>query len=149
MMKIFKIQNLVEAEHLADQLAQEFPNPTAASLGLLELFINAIEHGHLNIHHDKQKYIANGTWHHEIKNRLVLPENYNKFVHIKFSKTPRLIKIEIQDQGSGFEWNRYLSVNPKNIRQYHKRGIVISKMLSFDEMIYMGSGNHVVCRVHL
>lgn len=146
----FKIQTLQEAQSLASLLANECPNPRLAAVGISEILINAIEHGNLNIsYQEKTRLHASADWLNEIERRLTLPENRNKFVTIHFSKTPGHINIRISDEGHGFDWRMYQTLDTNRVFDNHGRGIIMARGLAFENMIYHGSGNDVECIIPL
>lgn len=147
---VFKIQNLEQAQSLAALLANECPNPSLAAVGINEILINAIEHGNLGITYNEKTQLANiDAWLKEINRRLALPENQHKYVTVKFSKSPTRIHIRIVDEGNGFNWNQYQSLDNKRVLHNHGRGIVMARNLSFESLIYHGNGNEVECIISL
>lgn len=147
---VFKIQNLEQAQSLAVLLANECPNPNLAAVGINEILINAIEHGNLGITYNEKTQLANiDAWLKEVNRRLLLPENQHKYVTVKFSKNPTHIHIRIVDEGNGFSWDQYQSLNNKRVLHNHGRGIVMARNLSFESLIYHGSGNDVECIIPL
>src|SRR5262245_50298466 len=101
----FRYRTLNEAKVLAAFLAEACPNFFLSNVGLCELFINAVEHGNLQIkHEEKAKLQADVDWLKEIERRLELPENKHKYVHVYFLRTKAAIEIRVVDQGTGFNW---------------------------------------------
>jgi hypothetical protein len=49
----------------------------------------------------------------------------------------------IKDQGDGFDFEKYLDMDPARAFDTHGRGIAMSRMLSFDSLDYRGCGNEV------
>lgn len=146
----FEIRSLEDTDFLATFLAQFFPDPERVVLGLSELIINALEHGNFGITYDEKTELnKQGTWRQEISRRQELPENKDKVVSILYQKTDKYIELTITDSGKGFDWKQYLEIAPERATDNHGRGIAISKMLSFDEMSYIGNGNQVYCKVLL
>lgn len=144
------LSTLRECRDMAVFIACYFPDPERVSLGILELLVNAVEHGNLGVSYEmKSKLIAKGNWEEEIKRRCALPQNKDKKVSVKYSKTDDVVELVIKDEGEGFDWSQYLELSPDRATDSHGRGIAMSKMLSFDEMEYLGCGNEVVCRVAL
>ena len=64
-----------------------------------------------------------------------------------YERTPSEIILTIRDEGQGFDWQRYLELDPARATDPHGRGIALSKMMSFDEVEYQGAGNVVCCKV--
>ena len=88
-------------------------------------------------------------WQEEVERRLALSENQNKFAYLSFEFIDSTIKVNIKDQGKGFDWKKYLEIASDRATDPHGRGIATSKMVSFNTMEYLGCGNEVVCSVAL
>lgn len=146
----FSIQTLQDAQTLAAFLANECPNPRLAAVGISEILINAIEHGNLNIsYQEKTKLHETASWLSEIDRRLGLPENKHKSVRVVFSRTPGHINIRITDEGTGFDWRQYQTLDTTRVFDNHGRGIIMAKSLAFENLIYHGIGNDVECIIPL
>lgn len=144
----FQCRTMGEAKQIAPMLAQLFPDPQRVVTGLSELLFNAIEHGNLGIsYQEKSDLLVNDSWLDEIERRLLLTENLDKYVSIRIKRDEAGISIMITDQGSGFDFKQYLDFDPERAAHSHGRGIALSRLLSFDELEYLGSGNRVKARV--
>lgn len=140
----FNFQTLEQAGDLATMLAKACPDAKRVVTGLSELMINAVEHGNLGVSYDEKGRInADGCWLEEIEKRQQLPENRDKWAEISFQQSESEITILIKDQGQGFDWSDYLELNPDRAFDNHGRGIAMAKMLSFDNLEYLGCGNEV------
>jgi anti-sigma regulatory factor (Ser/Thr protein kinase) len=147
---IFHFRTLEEAKNLAYFIANCFPDPEATIYGLNELLTNAIEHGNLGITYaEKTKLVMEGAWRDEVERRLNLPDNHNKLAYLSFEHMRNTIKVTIKDQGSGFDWKKYLDISSERITDPHGRGIAMSKMMSFTSVDFIGKGNEVVCKVEV
>jgi response regulator RpfG family c-di-GMP phosphodiesterase len=146
----FAIKTLFEAQSTANLIAAECPNPSLAVVGLTEMLINAIEHGNLGINYtEKTKLHEKEEWLSEITRRLTLPENKDKSVKVVFDKSASHINIRITDQGNGFNWRDYQTLDAKRVFDNHGRGIVMARSLTFESLIYHGNGNDVECIIPL
>lgn len=144
----FKFRTLDEARILAAHLAKSCPNPERIILGLSELFINAIEHGNLDITYDeKTRLITENKWLEEVEMRLTLTENKQKYVNVVFDRNNKDITIKITDQGDGFDWKEYINFSPERVFDNHGRGIASSNLISLDEIIYNERGNEVTAKI--
>jgi len=144
----FQFRKLEEAKNLSAFIANCFPDPQCAVLGLYELMLNAIEHGNLGISYDeKTSLVMEGKWHDEVLSRLELDEYKDLFATVVYEQIDGSIVVKIRDQGKGFDWEKYLEISPESAMDPHGRGIATSKMLSFDDLHYTGIGNEVVCTV--
>lgn len=140
----FKFQTIDEANDLAKVLANACAYPDKVVIGISELLINAVEHGNLDICYDeKSRLVANDGWKDEINKRLQSAEYKNKKVLVSFKREGNSNKILIEDEGRGFEWKKYLELDPHRAFDSHGRGIAMAKIMSVDEICYQGCGNTV------
>lgn len=140
----FEFSTINEAWGLAKMLSKATPDPERCVGGLVELMLNAVEHGNLGItYEEKSRLLTEHHWQDEIERRLSLPEHCHKRASISFRRLDTEVQFLIRDEGAGFQWNTYLEVSPERAFHVHGRGIAMSRMLSFDTLEYLGSGNQV------
>ena len=145
---VFELRTLEDVAPLATILSQVSAEPRAMALGLSELMVNAIEHGNLGIsYEDKTRLLEEGTWKEEVDHRLTLPENAGKTVRVEFLRGPHSTTVTISDQGDGFDWQKYLEMDPDRLLSAHGRGIAIAASAAFDEMSFIGNGSTVIITV--
>lgn len=143
----FTIQKLEEAEDLACFIANCFPNPDTALPGLASLLVNAVEHGSLEIgYEEKTKLLKQGKWRAEIDQREDMDEYVDRRVHVKLNKNDQEIEVRIVDEGPGFNWKKYLEIDPARALDTHGRGIAQANKISFDHLEYNEKGNEVLAR---
>ncbi len=141
----FSFRTLGEAESLAAFIANCFPNPQRVLTGLGALLINAVEHGNLGItYEEKTEMIAAGTWRAEVKRLQKLPQHQNKSAQVTIAKKEDGIYVVIEDEGAGFVWQDYITIDPARAGDNHGRGIAQAKSVSFDRLNYNEQGNKVV-----
>jgi len=146
----FKFRTLNDANRLSRWLANACPDPRNAILGLWELFINAVEHGNLGIDYDeKGRLLTNNTYTEEIDRRLGLPDYESKLVEVTFQRNADEIRIRIKDQGQGFDFDKFMELDPGRIFDNHGKGILMARMLYFHQLRYMGAGNEVEAMVRV
>ncbi len=146
----FQIRTVDESRDLATMLANACPDPNRSVVGLLELLLNAVEHGNLGItYEEKSRLREQGAWDEEIERRLRMPGYAERWVDVGFTRDDSAVEIHIKDQGEGFDWEKYLDFDPERAFDSHGRGIAMSRMMSFDEMAYQGRGNEVIVKVYL
>lgn len=146
----FRFRDLDEARLLANYLAKACPDPERVVQGLLELLVNAVEHGNLEISYaDKGALLLTGTWQEEVQRRLQMPEYRDKFVEVYFQRQQEALRFTIQDQGEGFAWENYLDFSPERAFDLHGRGIAMAGKMSFDHLEYQSNGNTVIATVSL
>jgi CheY-like chemotaxis protein/anti-sigma regulatory factor (Ser/Thr protein kinase) len=139
-----------EAREIGVFLSGLCPSPDMAVIGLVELLVNAIEHGNLGISYaDKTHLRQEGTWDHEVRRRLLLPENRAKRAEVAVVRAADELTFTIRDHGSGFDWRKYMEFDPERAFDPNGRGIAMAKQLSFYRLEYEGRGNVVVASVKL
>ena len=145
-----ELKTVEEARSTATFLASACPQPERVVTGLSELLLNGVEHGNLGITYDEKSELnGEGRWAEEVQRRLALPENADKVVNVEYKKRNGEIVIKICDQGKGFDWEPYLEMDTARAFHSHGRGIAMARMLSFDELNYLGKGNEVEAHIKL
>ncbi len=142
------VRTMTEAEDTACFLASCFPDPERVVAGLMELLVNAVEHGNLDItYEEKHRLLAENTWRNELDRRAVLPENKGKQVDVVYQHKEEGYLVQITDAGRGFDWKRYWHINPARATSSHGRGIARARLMAFDRLAYNESGNQVTLMV--
>ncbi len=135
---------------VAGILALLCPDPDRASIGLTELLLNAVEHGNLGIsYHEKKELMCQDAWEAEVKRRLARPEYLERIATVSFRRTPRSLEFRITDQGDGFDWEKYLEIDPERSGDPNGRGIAMSRRYTFSGVEFQGTGNVVVATIDL
>lgn len=144
----FTLRTIDEARDLGSVLAMVCPDPSSAVIGLTELLVNAVEHGNLEITYDEKTLLhARGEWEREVKRRLTMPEYASRAAEVHVERRNGEVAFTIRDCGNGFDWNRYLDIDPLRAFDNHGRGILIARHMSFSALEYRGCGNEVVAVV--
>lgn len=144
----FTYRTLAEARALAAALAGACRDAPCAGMGLVELLINAVEHGNLGIDfQQKSLLLSEGRWESEVESRLALPEFNGKLVEVVVSRREKEIHIVISDQGEGFDWNKYLELDESRALHPNGRGIALARNVSFQHLEYRGAGNVVAVSI--
>ena len=144
----FHVRAISEAEDLAVFLANCYPDPDRVVSGIAELLVNSIEHGNLALSYDeKSELIDNGNWREELERRGELSEYKNRKSVVTFRRNEDGLYLKILDEGEGFNWRKYLDIDPARATDNHGRGIAQAKAVSFDELNYNTAGNQVVAIV--
>ncbi|MEQ8664020.1 MAG: response regulator [Gammaproteobacteria bacterium] len=146
----FRLRTLDEARALTSRLASLFPQPERVASGLLELLINAIEHGNLGIGYtEKSQLLASGAWEAEVRRRLADPAFATRVVTLTLERRAGHVCLTISDEGDGFDHAGYLHIDPARAFDLHGRGIALANLMSFDALEYLGRGNRVRAHVRL
>lgn len=143
---------------VVDRLMQETEGRIPAAdrlsvhLGLLEIIMNAIEHGNLGITYQEKSEALEGSsqdWSNLIKMRMEASPYRERSVLIQFQMDSECCEWTITDEGEGFSWQDVPDPNdPENLLAANGRGIMLAR-LSFDDLTYLGCGNQVVLRKNL
>lgn len=146
----FRFRTLDEVSALSSTLAQMCPNPETVAMGLSELMLNAVEHGNLSIDYaEKGRLIEEGLWQEEVERRLADPAQAGRHAIVELRRDPACLSFTIRDRGPGFDWQRYLDLDPSRAFDSHGRGIAMARHLAFASMEYRGAGNEVQVTVAL
>ena len=145
----YECQTLEEAEALAEVLAACCPDPGRRVGGILELLVNAVEHGNLEISGaEKRDLLSEGRWYAEVQARLQDPRFQARRVRVGFERTPdQTITVSVEDEGPGFDWQEVLCEELDRNDTRHGRGIALARLMSFDELTWQGRGHRAVARI--
>jgi CheY-like chemotaxis protein/anti-sigma regulatory factor (Ser/Thr protein kinase) len=146
----FAFRSPEEAERLAALLAVPTPDPAKVSLGLLELLLNAVEHGNLELGYDgKSAVIEAECWREELTRRMADPRYGKRIAEVWVRRDGERLVYRIKDQGPGFDWQDYLEIDPARLFDSHGRGIAMARHMAFSRLDYRGNGNEVEAVVEL
>ncbi|HET8935358.1 MAG TPA: response regulator [Polyangiales bacterium] len=146
----FSVKNHLEAQRVAGFVSQLCPEPKVAVLGLAELMINGIEHGNLGITcSEKSALLREDRMAEELRRRHALPENALRRVTLRFERSADELLFEVRDDGKGFDYKKYLELDPERAFEPNGRGIALARMLSFGRLEYQGVGNVVVAAIKI
>ncbi len=115
-------------------------------LALVEMIINAIEHGNLEItYQEKTEAFKNNTYFDFINERQGNPSYRGRQVRIEYSITPIEARYVIADDGSGFDHKGFVERDMADISlnfTAHGRGVLMATKI-FDKIRYSDEGNRV------
>ncbi|HKP57010.1 MAG TPA: response regulator [Polyangiales bacterium] len=139
---VFECRTLDEAQTLAGLLAQLSAEPRVAVVGLFELLGNAVEHGNLGIDCQlKSALIRSDRWLAEVRRRQQLPEYRDKLVRVELDRAGDELAVCVRDQGDGFDFAKYLELDPTRAFEPNGRGIALARLMSFRTLSYEAPGN--------
>jgi DNA-binding response OmpR family regulator len=145
----FCVRTHTDAQRVAGFVSQLCPQPKVAILGLAELMINGIEHGNLGITcEEKADLLREDRLSHELQRRHALPECADRRVSLRFERTVDELLFEVRDQGKGFDYTKYLELDPERAFEPNGRGIALARMMSFHRLEYQGTGNVVLAAIN-
>lgn len=148
----FRFRTRSEAKRLCSVLANLSDQPESAGAGLIELLLNAIEHGNLEIGYEhKRKCLAGGAWEQELWNRLNHETYRRRHAELHLEKHEDRADIVIADQGPGFDWSRYMDIDPAaaQLDAPNGRGILRARGSALSNIRYLDGGNKVACSIDL
>jgi hypothetical protein len=141
-------QTREEAEHLADVVAALLPEPARSRFGLIELMLNGIEHGNLEIGSAlKAQLLREHRFADEVASRLARESYRARRIHIKVMLSEPLIDVEIRDDGPGFDWRPTLAAELPIDDSPSGRGIALVRTMCFTTLAYRDPGNVAVVRL--
>lgn len=146
----YYFRTLEEAQELATFLGSSCENPVCSVMGLHEIFENAIEHGNLEIGYtQKGALVREKRRIEEINHRLNNPAYCDRRVAVTCRREKEYFHITTTDDGQGFDWNPYLSLDADRMHCPNGRGIALSRMFSLNDLAYKGKGNIATCRLKM
>lgn len=114
-------------------------------VALIELFLNAIEHGNCDIsYEEKSDWLeTNGDIIDLIKRKNKVPTIRKKHVYFSYTITPDMSYFTIQDEGDGFDWKEEPAMLSENTElPLHGHGIKMAKLF-VENLSYNEKGNSV------
>ena len=143
----FTFRTLEQAHGMAASLSNLCQNTSDSGMGLLELLVNAVEHGNLGItYSEKAELRKNFQWEQEVARRLDAEPWCHHRAQISVRRIDDEIEFTISDQGKGFDWKPYLDFDAERAVDLNGRGIAMARMMGFAALDYQGAGNVVVAR---
>lgn len=140
----FRLKTREEAHCLATFLSLACEDRVSVALGLIELILNAVEHGNLELGRtQKGEFIAQGALAEEIDRRLKDDVLGARCVEVHYEKTADAVQFEVIDEGPGFDFEGLGVKGPESMDAKNGRGILMAHGC-FDSVSYRGRGNHVV-----
>jgi PAS domain S-box-containing protein len=136
------------AYRITHNLRRYTDNETAEliRLALVEMIINAIEHGNLELtFEEKSRVLGEGVYPEFIAHRQSDPAYEGRQVHIDYTVDSDAAVYTISDEGPGFDHRAFVSMDIADVNvpmKLHGRGMIISKKI-FDEIRYNDAGNSV------
>ena len=143
----FRFRTPQQAQVLAVHLGSATGDPQRG-VGLLELMLNAVEHGNLGItYEEKGELRRQRGFRAEVSRRLALPENRDRWATVEVERQGDELLIEIGDPGDGFDFERYQKLEEDRLFDAHGRGVLLASAAL--ELEYLPPGNRVRVRMPL
>lgn len=144
---LFHFGTVEQARHLAGLLATLSPNPERHAMPLTELLVNAVEHGLAGLSYsEKGEFLRTSSLEKVVAERLARLDRRSAKASIKVVCTTELITYTICDGGAGFDWTKYLAIDPDRALDPNGRGVAMAA-LSCNRLEYQGNGNTVIVSI--
>lgn len=137
----FTLRAYARVEAVAHAAAALLSAPARRVVGLIELILNAHEHGNLGIRCEKQKLLAEGRWLDELGRRERSEPWSSRQVTVEVRREADGQTVTICDEGSGFDVGTLQCSG-----RLHGRGVSLARG-SFDTLDFEARGTRVVARV--
>ncbi len=115
-------------------------------MAFVEVLINAIEHGNLEIgFHEKTEALSSKNYSEFVSGRQADPRYRDRRVRIEFSIDSDEAVYLVVDDGAGFDYETYFTSGADNhdsLLRAHGRGLLMARKI-FDEVEFRGRGNEV------
>ena len=123
-------------------------NKYGLQLALIELLVNAMEHGNAGIGSaEKTSWLKNNhTIQELVERRMKEPARAGRKVRVAYRISPTSSSFQITDEGEGFDHNGTAANGPAAILSAHGRGILTSRG-SVDRLTYNEKGNSVTIEI--
>ncbi len=139
----FEFRTANEAQCLSHWIGELLEEPDRMSTGVLEVLINAIEHGNLGLtYKQKQIFMEQGQWEVEIEKRGKIAPYCNRVATLETKKDGDSLLVRVTDQGQGFDWTPYLRIRGDHLTDPNGRGIAMARF-ALPDLSYHGKGNEV------
>jgi len=135
----------VVVKEIVSLISSYFDSVHMIEVALHEAIHNAVEHGNLKITRaTKEKLIKQGKYDDYLKMKILEKEVCEKKVRINAVVCSEKLKVEIEDEGNGFNWKKEMESVKKetseNEGKYNGFGLKIIYS-AFDEIDYNSRGN--------
>jgi anti-sigma regulatory factor (Ser/Thr protein kinase) len=123
-------------------------NKYGLQLALIELLVNAMEHGNAGIGSaEKTAWLAeNHTIQELVERRMKEPGRAGRKVRVAYRISPMTSSFQITDEGEGFDHTSATANGPASLLAAHGRGILTSRG-SVDRFSYNEKGNSVTIEI--
>jgi len=141
---VFRFRTLEDAAALAHGMATLCASADLVRVALVELLVNAIEHGNLGIGFDaKALLVQSGRWNEEVERRLSDAAYRDRVATLSVRVRADAVNLKIEDQGAGFDPTRYLEMPDAQSARLTGRGIALARKLAFPTLVYADEGRCV------
>lgn len=133
-----------EVEPVCSLLSSLHDEPDKIVQGIYELVQNAVEHGVLGFGlQAKAQHLEQGDWEQALASRSRDPSYATGHVEATMVRKEGALVLVVKDTGKGFDWKKFLAVDPSRSALKCGRGIARSNTFIFDKIVYNQAGNEV------
>ncbi len=140
----FEFQSRDEAAAIAEYVSTLLPESVRVELVLMELMVNAIEHGNLEIKGAKADLVRAGELEAEVARRREDPKYRDRIAWLEVERIANQVTFTIGDAGPGFAWREVTQPSPTTPSG---RGLLLARLMSSSGLTFNEAGNVVVVRV--
>lgn len=147
----FVFKTLEEAQAMARLISEMVPGLDRLQAGLMEVFVNAIEHGNLAISGKMRETLRqNETWRAEIEKRLAEAQYQDKTVTVDLKRYSKEIEIKVTDCGDGFDWQNTMERYSQSdqIKRDHRAGFNLIFNCGFNHVTYENNGRTFLAKIN-
>ncbi|HEY0250745.1 MAG TPA: ATP-binding protein [Kofleriaceae bacterium] len=141
----YEFRSREEAAAVAQHVASLLPEAIRVEFVLVELMVNAVEHGNLEIKAAKPELVRRGELEQEVARRRADPRYCDRVAWLEVTREDAEVTFVIGDQGPGFAWQAQTSL-PVN-DQPSGRGLVLARLMSSSGLAFNPEGNIVTVSV--
>ena len=142
---VFRTRN--DASNIAALVSKNMPEPTLAYTGLLELLLNAVEHGLCGVGSQQKSDLINaGQFEQEIDRLERSADNQNKQATLCISKTQTGYTFVITDDGDGFDVDALNEAGAGSTQHKNGRGVMMATHC-FETLEYSKGGRCVTVSI--
>jgi anti-sigma regulatory factor (Ser/Thr protein kinase) len=143
----FVFRTREQANDISALLSKNMPEPTLICMGLLELLLNAVEHGLYGLGAKYKNDLINaGKFEEEIKEKETSLIDEEMFVTIDLEKNATEYRFVITDTGQGFDYENTCVDHLNTFTCKNGRGIMMASHC-FNTLSYSKGGRRVIATV--
>jgi hypothetical protein len=110
--------------------------------------VNAVQHGNLSIgYEEKGRLLAKRKLESEMKRRMSHRDYRDRRAQLTIERAPGVMIVTIRDEGPGFDYERYMTLDKNRLFDSHGRGVLLAS--STLNLRYIPPGNQVEVQLPL
>ncbi|HEX7701322.1 MAG TPA: ATP-binding protein [Kofleriaceae bacterium] len=141
----FEFQSREEAAAVAEYVATLVPEPVRVQFILMELLVNAVEHGNLEIKTAKAELVRLGELDAEVERRRRDPRYCERVAWLEVTRDPAQVTFIVGDEGPGFRWQEGSVLGFGS--EPCGRGLALARLMSSSGLSFNPEGNIVTANI--